>query len=102
MTSKEVLKELEWSASYSPCTGWPCCPICKGIKPGHGADEKGDLPLNQGHRKDCRLAMAIAPNSVLLRIQEYLANGGFFNPEMMDHQKVRDLLMDCRDDINAP
>lgn len=31
------------------------------------------------------------------RITEYLNNGGLFNPEMMDHEKVRDLLMDCRE-----
>lgn len=55
-----VLNELEWSATYSYCTGWPCCPICKGIKPGHGADEAGNLPTNQGHRETCRLAAAIA------------------------------------------
>lgn len=59
-----VLRELEWSATYSYCTGWPCCPICRGIKPGHGADEMGRLPDNQGHRDGCRLAAAIGePNS---------------------------------------
>lgn len=59
-----VLKRLEWSASYSYCTGWPACPICKGIKPGHGADERGSLPLNQGHRPGCALADALAvPNA---------------------------------------
>lgn len=63
--AESVLRELEWSATYSYCTGWPCCPVCKGIKPGHGADEHGDLPNNQGHRKDCRLAAAIAPDSAL-------------------------------------
>lgn len=31
------------------------------------------------------------------RIQNYLGNGGLFNPEMMEHDKVRDLLMACRD-----
>lgn len=29
------------------------------------------------------------------RITNYLENGGFFNPELMEHDKVRDLLMDC-------
>ena len=32
-------------------------------------------------------------------INEYLSNGGFFNPELMDHVKVRDLLMDARDEL---
>ncbi len=35
------------------------------------------------------------------RITEYLAVGGMFNPEHMEHDKVRDLLIDCRDAIRA-
>lgn len=31
------------------------------------------------------------------RITEYLFVGGFFNPEMMEHDKVRDLLIQIRD-----
>lgn len=31
------------------------------------------------------------------RINEYLSAGGLFNPELMEHEKVRDLLMDIRD-----
>ena len=31
------------------------------------------------------------------RITEYLANGGLFNPAHMEHDKVRALLIDCRD-----
>jgi hypothetical protein len=30
------------------------------------------------------------------RITEYLSAGGLFNPELMEHQKVRDLLIECR------
>ena len=33
------------------------------------------------------------------RITNYLSNGGLFNPESMDHDKVRDLLIECRDEI---
>lgn len=33
------------------------------------------------------------------RINNYLGNGGLFNPELMEHQKVRDLLLDCREEI---
>jgi len=33
------------------------------------------------------------------RIQYYLANGGLVNPELMDHNKVRDLLIDCRNSL---
>lgn len=33
---------------------------------------------------------------LVARITEYLGAGGLWNPEMMDHDKVRDLLIDCR------
>lgn len=32
-------------------------------------------------------------------ITQYLTTGGLFNPEMADHDKVRDLLINCRDEI---
>jgi len=38
---------------------------------------------------------------VVARITEYLNNGGLFNPELMDHSKVRDLLIDCRKHIDT-
>lgn len=38
-------------------------------------------------------------NAVADRITGYLCLGGFFNPELMDHEKVRVLLMDCRDEL---
>lgn len=36
------------------------------------------------------------------RITEYLSFGGLLNPEMADHEKVRNLLIDCRDALVAP
>lgn len=36
---------------------------------------------------------------LLLRIQDYLGNGGLINPEMMEHDKVRNLIIDCREYI---
>jgi hypothetical protein len=33
------------------------------------------------------------------RIQDYLSSGGLVNPELMDHDKVRDLLVDCRNNL---
>ena len=38
---------------------------------------------------------------VLARIKQYLSTGGLFNPELADHDAVRDLLIDCRDVISA-
>lgn len=36
------------------------------------------------------------------KITEYLTAGGLFNPEEMDHDKVRDLLIECRDKLTQP
>lgn len=33
------------------------------------------------------------------RIDNYLAMGGMFNPEEMEHHKVRDLLLDSREEL---
>lgn len=33
------------------------------------------------------------------RIKEYLEKGGLFNPEMMEHEKVRALLIDCMEGL---
>ena len=30
-------------------------------------------------------------------ITEYLSSGGLFNPELMDHEAVRDLLIECKE-----
>jgi len=38
-------------------------------------------------------------NPVIERIKEYLLNGGLFNPEMMEHEKVRDLLISAAGEI---
>lgn len=38
-------------------------------------------------------------NATSALIAEYLGNGGLFNPEMMDHDKVRDMLIDLRDQM---
>lgn len=54
-----ILKRLEWSGMYSYSTGWPACPICRGIKPGHGRDSRGVLPDNQGHMTGCAMADAL-------------------------------------------
>jgi hypothetical protein len=38
-------------------------------------------------------------SEILARINDYLCMGGLFNPECMDHNKVRELLLDSRDYI---
>jgi hypothetical protein len=39
---------------------------------------------------------------IMQRITDYLKSGGLFNPEMANHEKVRDLLIDCRDELAKP
>ena len=36
------------------------------------------------------------------RITDYLTGGGLFNPEMANHEAVRDLLIECRDALAQP
>lgn len=38
---------------------------------------------------------------ILESISRYLQLGGLFNPELMDHAKVRDMIIACRDRIEA-
>ena len=40
--------------------------------------------------------------SYFKRINAYLQSGGLFNPEMANHDAVRDLLMDCRSALAEP
>lgn len=40
--------------------------------------------------------------ALIQRINEYLAAGGLFNPESMEHDKVRSLLLDLRDALQKP
>lgn len=46
-------------------------------------------------------ARAGSADELLGRIRHYLASGGLFNPELADHYAVRDLIMDCRDWMDA-
>jgi len=39
---------------------------------------------------------------LIARITNYMASGGLFNPESMQHDSVRDLLMDVRDHLMGP
>ncbi len=39
------------------------------------------------------------PRTVGERITDYLSSGGLFNPELANHDAVRDLLIDCRDKL---
>ena len=48
------------------------------------------------------VVVPVEPFQILYsRITEYLGAGGLFNPELMEHDKVRDLLRDCRDAMIA-
>lgn len=38
-------------------------------------------------------------NNTVNKITEYLSAGGLFNPELMEHHKVSDLLLECRSEL---
>ena len=40
-------------------------------------------------------------DELLMRCTAYLAMGGLFNPELADHDAVRDLIRDIRDYLSA-
>lgn len=49
--------------------------------------------------------MMINKEILSFRITKYLSSGGLFNPELMEHTKVRDLLLDIRnylDELHLP
>lgn len=37
--------------------------------------------------------------TIVERCTEYLALGGLWNPDLMDHRRVSDLIADCRDEL---
>lgn len=40
-------------------------------------------------------------SNILDRIKNYLQAGGLFNPELMEHNKVSDLIIDCQIEIEG-
>jgi hypothetical protein len=40
-------------------------------------------------------------DALAARITGYLASGGLWNPELMEHDKVLDLLVDCREALTS-
>ena len=45
--------------------------------------------------------MSDQQKSASAKIAEYLELGGFFNPELMDPETVRDMVIDARDELKA-
>lgn len=46
-------------------------------------------------------SLTVPTRELCNRITNYLSTGGLFNPELMDHDKVSDLLKDCRAALEA-
>jgi hypothetical protein len=57
------------------------------------------LPRSDGPQASRSSASTEAPDDILARVANYFEHGGFFNPELMDPQKVKQLLMDLADEI---
>ena len=100
MNAYELAKKLEWYSNYPEFV------------------EAGEL-LRQQADRIAHLEMLVANRNEIIdkldltkpqikelsdeeikplldRIQNYLKCGGFFNPECMEHDKAKDLIMDCR------
>lgn len=78
--------------------GEPECMRCQKIR------LKWLIALNEGEKPKKRQRPVPAPVSttkatILGQLDSYFGNGGLFNPEMMDHDKVRKLLLDCQEYI---
>ena len=51
---------------------------------------------------DLAQAASVTPRTdICVRIMDYLSMGGLFNPELANHDEVRDLIIDCRNEIGA-
>ena len=72
---------MSWEKTYETST----CTVC-GQPYDHSAYE------SPAPHKNCP---GKPITTILKRIDEYLGNGGLFNPELMKPEAVRDLLVDC-------
>ena len=64
--------------------------------------EQFDLLVTQANleliqRVNRQIDLLEEKTEAIQKINEYLANGGLFNPELMDPQAVRDMLLEVRD-----
>lgn len=63
-------------------------------------EEQKEATAIDSLREICRQARSVPEAEIVAlrdRCNEYLVNGGFFNPESMQHDRVRDLIIDVRD-----
>ena len=68
-------------------------------RPNDGTDMSATDPI-PAPDSDAHVGCPSVPGSAsLAMIREYLAVGGLFNPELMEHARVRDMVMLCRDEI---
>ncbi len=76
--------------------------ILKGIDKTECEDPDGWWETSYGAKfgKDTLDELLAANEPLVERIQEYLHAGGLFNPEMMNHDKVRNLLIDIRNHLS--
>lgn len=93
--------EYQWCYPHWQ-SGDPECERCKKVKVKLWAElnyKAGQEFVTQSLaykklRRPVPLPMNPDKRALLERVKNYLEVGGLFNPEMMDHDKVRDLIMD--------
>lgn len=88
---------IQISLRSKPGTGPDVGAIAAKYPGGGGHKHAAGIPptLEQG-RKLIDTILGRTDEKLCDRITDYLSKGGLFNPELMEHEKVRDLLIDCR------
>lgn len=81
---------------HNPMSRWrhsiDCCSSSCGMSGPVAASKREALDL----WNERALSQAGAGGVLTARITDYLTGGGLFNPELADHDVVRDLLIECR------
>ena len=75
----------KWRELPEKPPGWPNCRNYRAVL------ENEDMTNNWQQNIERQIAL----------MTEYLGNGGFFNPELMDHEKVRDMILANRDTMQT-
>ena len=64
-------------------------------------DKCGYGHLTFKEKDACKTWSEVWAEQLVERIDNYLTNGGLFNPEAMEHDKVRQLLIECQNHLKS-
>lgn len=75
--------------------------LAAGVRAGEYCDDAAEARAERGESASSVTRAPQEDQTLEQRVADYLGNGGLFNPEMMDHDKVRDLILDLRTALAA-